>query len=113
MALPSPIPVIKSLDIQLVEIANRGLRVANLFQYQLPGTDLWRWQSNLTDGQQAWEFGRGDTPQAALQAALIAITTTEARPLRPQASPQASIQIIDRRPTPAPMSDEEAAKIDF
>lgn len=61
-----------SVDELLASVAARGLRVANLFQFELPGTaNMWRWQANLTDGQRFWEFGRGDTAAAALRAALF------------------------------------------
>ena len=78
-----------TLDQLLTQVADRGLRVANLFQYQLPeigdSAGDWKWQANLTDGLQAWEFGRADTPEGALLAALAALSQPGV-PRRPQPS---------------------------
>ena len=71
----------QTLDDLLAQVASRGLRVANLFQFQSAATGEWRWQANLTDGLQAWEFGRGGSPAEALEKALAAISGP-ATPLR-------------------------------
>jgi hypothetical protein len=44
------------------EVEVLGLYVNNLFQRH-DG----KWQANLRDGQQGYEFGRGDTPVAAMR----------------------------------------------
>jgi hypothetical protein len=52
-------------------VTQRGLLVNNLFQL-----DERRWQANVTDNSRYWEFGRGETPQEALSAALFKVDTT-------------------------------------
>lgn len=59
-----------TVDDLIVEVANRHLRLNNLFQLE-DG----RWQANITDGERFWEFGRGDTAVEALRAALYKADT--------------------------------------
>lgn len=66
-----------TVDDLLTIVENRGFRLANLFQYQIPGLAEWRWQANVTDGLRYWEFGRGSTAVEALRAALFSAATTE------------------------------------
>jgi hypothetical protein len=73
-----------TLDELLARVAERSLKVANLFQFQSPATGEWRWQANLTDGQAVWEFGRGPTAGAALETALEA---TRFKPVGRRAPP--------------------------
>ena len=54
-----------TVDELIVEVSRRGLRINNLFQL-----DDGRWQANITDGVRYWEFGKGETPTAALITAL-------------------------------------------
>jgi len=68
-----------TVDDLLAVVAAKGLRLANLFQFPVPDTGeppQLRWQANITDGEQFWEFGRGSTPEAALEAALRIQSTT-------------------------------------
>lgn len=60
------------VDELIAEINNRGLRINNLAQLE-DG----RWQANITDGERFWEFGRGDTAEKALIAAIQKHATTE------------------------------------
>jgi hypothetical protein len=72
-----------TVDDLILEITRRGLRLNNLFQLH-DG----RWQANLTDGVQFWQFGRGSTAVEALQAALkISATTKPELGVRPKAEP--------------------------
>jgi hypothetical protein len=73
-----------TLDELLARVAIQNLKVANLFQFQSPATGEWRWQANLTDGTSVWEFGRGASPIAALEAALEA---TRFKPVGRRAPP--------------------------
>ena len=59
-----------TLDDLIAGLPARGLRLANLFQFEVPGTGTWRWQANVTDGEKFWDFGRGSSPVEALEAAL-------------------------------------------
>lgn len=58
------------VDDLLKSVAARGLRLANLFQFETT-TGEWRWQANVTDGEVHWEFGRGSTAAEALRHALF------------------------------------------
>ena len=60
----------------------RGFRLSNLFQLE-DGL----WQANVSNGHNFWEFGRGDTPDEALMAALHIAATEE-----PEYSPPKAIQ---------------------
>lgn len=79
-----------SVDAMLELVRLRGLRLNNLFQL-FDG----RWQANVTDGEKYWEFGRGDTADAALQAALHIAATTE-----PEYSPPEPITVVRTTPRP-------------
>jgi len=61
------------IPILLDRIATRDLKLANLFQFQPYGSTEWLWQANLTDGIKVWEFGRGGSAAAALEAAIAAV----------------------------------------
>ena len=63
----------------LSEIEDAGLRVCNLFQLE-DGV----WQANLYDDEQAWNFGRGNTPSEALTSALKNAQTTSGTRLTPR-----------------------------
>jgi len=60
------------LEELISQVHSRQLRLNNLFQL-----DERRWRANVTDGQRFWEFGEGDGPKAALQAALFKVDTTK------------------------------------
>jgi hypothetical protein len=60
-----------SLDDLLASVAARGLKLANLFQFENIATGEWKWQANVTDGERHWEYGRGETAVQALRAALF------------------------------------------
>lgn len=62
----------QTVDELISQVNKLGLRLNNLFQLHTG-----RWQANITDGERFWEFGRGDTPVEALQAALHLQSTTE------------------------------------
>lgn len=92
-----------SVDDLLVLVEARGLRLANLFQFEVPGTGLWRWQANITDGQRFWEFGRGASAPEALRAALFISATTEPEvDTGPHQQPEG--------PGPRPLHEPEAKK---
>lgn len=76
-----------SVDALLEVVKIRGYHLANLFQL----TDG-RWQANVSNGSNYWEFGRGDDASAALMAALHMAATTE-----PEYSPPKPVTFI--RPT--------------
>lgn len=61
-----------TLEELISEVNRRGLRVNNLFQ-----VNKITWQANITDGERFWEFGKGDTPNAALTSALHKADHTE------------------------------------
>lgn len=63
MILKGNLPM--SVDALLEVVRVRGFHLANLFQ--LPDG---RWQANVSNGFNYWEFGRGDTADKALMAAL-------------------------------------------
>ena len=70
------------LEDLIAEVNGRGLRINNLFQLENGG-----WQSNITDGERFWEFGRGDTPTAALLAAMQkTVTSTPVKGMKSTAS---------------------------
>lgn len=85
-----------SVDALIQEVAERHLRLNNLFQL-MDG----RWQANITDGEKFWEFGRGDSAVEALQAALHIQSTT---------TPELGIQ-QETRPRPQKATDEEVADL--
>jgi hypothetical protein len=58
----------------LFVLNSEGFFVNNLFQ--LEG----QWQANLTDRKKYWDFGRGESPIVALQAAYDKIKTGEGLP---------------------------------
>lgn len=71
-----------SVDALLEVVRQRGLRLNNLFQLE-DG----RWQANVTDGLKYWEFGRGDSAEEALRAALLSAATTEPQYAIPEPKP--------------------------
>ncbi len=54
----------------LAEAHERGFRLNNLFEH-----DSGLWQANLRSDTHATDFGYGETPEAALTAAIDAIAT--------------------------------------
>lgn len=75
-----------SVDAMLEIVRLRGLRLNNLFQ--IPDGP---WQANLTDGISFWEFGRSDTPDGAIRAALYKAATEKPKPARQPPSPTAPV----------------------
>lgn len=88
-----------SVDALLEVVRQRGLRLANLFQ--LPLEHGGSWQANVTDGERHWEFGRADTPEAALRTALHIAATTEPEYYTPDPP---STWDSSRRAAPRPIS---------
>ena len=63
------------VDALIEVVRQRGLRLANLFQL---GDG--RWQANVSNDTSHWDFGRGDTAEEALMAALhLAATSSPER----------------------------------
>lgn len=80
-----------TIETKLDEIKAAKLLVHNLFQLE---DNIW--QANLTDGEKAWEFGRGESPEAALTAALHKAEHGTAVPLRKQSSPKDDIVVAEQ-----------------
>lgn len=86
-----------TLEELIQEVTRQGLRINNLFQL-----DNGRWQANVTDGTKYWEFGRGDTAIAALEAALHISSTEDygygiEKPIRTQMDERRT-RVVDHRP---------------
>lgn len=91
---------------QLIEEANkRGLVLANLFQVATnypsnpnipPIKYMNQWQANLRNERGWYDYGRGDSPVAALQDALDRATGTapENRPI-PKDRPVKNLEEVD------------------
>lgn len=61
----------ETIDDLIAEVNRRGLYLNNLNQIH-DGS----WQANVTDRERFWEFGKGDTPNEAIKAALRKHTST-------------------------------------
>lgn len=71
-----------TLETLIAECHRRGFRLHNLFEHDAKVFPL-HWQANLHSAtKECWEFGSGDTPQAALFAALIRAMNEHGQPLK-------------------------------
>jgi len=68
-----------SVDSLLEVIRLRGLVLSNLYQFNRASDGKLVWQCNISDGEKYWEFGRGESPSEAMEAALRISATTEPR----------------------------------
>ena len=91
-----------SIDDLLMLVEARGLKLANLFQFEVAATGTWRWQANITDGSKYWDFARGATAAEALRAALFTAATTEPavdpRPGPTTPGPANAVEPDDQKP---------------
>jgi hypothetical protein len=93
-----------SLDalIQLVHL--RGLYISNLYQFRRASDSRIVWQANLTDMEKYWDWGKGETAEEALTAALHLAATTNPEPPAMQRG-QALATSVKTVRTPVPTED--------
>lgn len=85
-----------SVDALLEVIHQRGMKLANLFEL-----DNGRWQANVSNGIDYWEFGRGGSPDEAILAALGVAARTP-KPVRIRVEPK-----LESNNEPASFEDAE------